>query len=150
MNLTKEAAAEGDYVRMTCEVTYNGKWVPTPTLRWDNRRYDRRLYRTTSDIVVRAENATEGNRLTATQVIELTPTNNRGYFRCGVFFETLGISTSCETERFYVYCKYQLRYFLLSSMHILQIIPNNANNNESIYNARSIKIALRRFMYMQS
>ncbi|KAI0243306.1 hypothetical protein LSAT2_015900 [Lamellibrachia satsuma] len=103
MNLTKEAAAEGDYVRMTCEVTYSGKWAPTPTLRWDNRRYDRRLYRTTSNIVVRAENATEGNRLTATQVIELTPTNNRGYFRCRVFFETLGISTSCETERFYVY-----------------------------------------------
>ena len=136
MNMTKEAAAEGDYVRMTCEVTYNGKWVPTPTLRWKNRRYDRRLYRTTSDIVVRAENATEGNRLTATQVIELTPANNREYFYCEVFFETLALSTIGYTERFYVYCKYQLRYFPFSCMNILPIIPNNANNNASIYNAR--------------
>ena len=134
--MTKEAAAEGDYVNMTCEVTYNGKWVPTPTLRWKNFRWDR-LYRTTSDRVVRAENATEGNRLTATQVIELTPAHNRGRFSCKVFFETLALSTSCYTGNFYVYCKYQLRYFPFSCMHILPIIPNNANNNVSIYNARS-------------
>lgn len=68
--------AEGDYVQMTCAVTYNGKWAPIA------------LWQETSGVtVVAANNVTEGKRLIGTQVIKVTPAKKNREFYCNVFFD---------------------------------------------------------------
>ena len=114
MNMTSESATQGDYVELTCEVTYNGKWAPV--IQWRRRTGD--VIVSTHKVTERTRLGTEGTRLVVTQVNKLTPDNNRQAFLCEVFFDQPTPESvppnaadnkpdgfKCWTQNVVVYCK---------------------------------------------
>ena len=113
-NITSNEAVEGDYIKYSCEVKYQGRWAPV--MEWKN-----------TQTVLQATNESSGNTVKYTYVTELTPADNGQIYTSRTYFYELKPGTLKEKEannipttdnvltkytspRLTVYCKYSLHH----------------------------------------